>query len=310
MDPLVSKAKELVDCNIQYSFPEDILMIFYAATTSLLLRKPGLTFSKFPTILQNLDIVIEDKSVLEMLAEIPDIQVSSRELEYCNISAAVCRYGFFDYDTEVFQEKRVLLFPYHSKLVPVELVEHLTHEFFHLLRYSPPHIKNNELFLKNGVEILVFDLKHNSIVKRYRSFEDSVVQKYTNEAMEQLFFYINNASLSFPSFFQHFKFDYSNYQSLAFPLGTFLLNELCKDELFASFLDDTFTETAIYSKLEQYYNETLLSPTAFQERSEALDLYQKGLYQNEKSQIFENFQKLKKSTLLFLHNSKSLTKRL
>lgn len=306
MDKLFAKAKELVDCNIQYSFSEDILMVFYAATTSLLLRKPGLTFSRFPAILQNLDIVIEDKSIFDMLMERSDIQVPSCELEYCNVSAAVCRYGAVDPTTENFQEKQILLFPYHSTLSSVKSVEHLTHELFHLLRYAPPYIKNNALFLKNGVEILAFDLKRKSVMRRHRAFEDSIVQKYTNEAIFQLFTYINNANSSFSPFFEHFCFEYPTYQSFAFPFATFLLNELCEDPLFSTFLEETFTETVLYSKLEHYYNEILLSPTAFQERSQALDLYQKSQYQREKLQTYENFQKLKDSTLLFLQKSKTL----
>jgi len=309
MDQLLKKSKELVDSNIKREQNKDILDLLYATTAALILKKPKLSFERLPLIFHELKILTSEKTITEMIYEYDKNAFLEENLVFCD--AAVMRNFVFDSDKNTIDETITLLLSYNQDTTSVKFFKMTLHEFFHMLRYSTTKKENEQVMVKNGIEFFTFDLNNNTSTRQHRSLEDSIVQKYTNEAATSLENYLNLCeNLEGNELLKRFQKEAIHQQYNPYAIGTFLLEQLCLDPTFAELIDETFEETEIPSQAEMYYDNVMKEKNAFNAHSKTLDLFQQEFLSRQTTPAQESFEILKKSTLEFLDKTKTYQKKL
>ena len=66
MNELYEKCQSLVDKNLKGNVDKENLNILYASVLAIFLLKPELTLKKLPNILNSLNLIVGDKSVLNL----------------------------------------------------------------------------------------------------------------------------------------------------------------------------------------------------------------------------------------------------
>ena len=309
MDQLLKKSKELVDSNIKEGQNKDILELLYATTAALILKKPKLSFERLPLIFRELKILASEKTIAEMIDEYEEKTFLEENLVFCD--AAVLRNFVFDSDKNTIEETITLLLSYTPDTTSVKFFKMTLHEFFHMLRYSMASKEDQQVKVKNGIEFFTFDLHNNTSIRHHRSLEDSIVQKYTNEAATGLENYLNLCeNLEGNELLKRFQKEALHQQYNPYAIGTFLLDQLCLDPTFAELIDETFEEAEIPSQAEMYYDDVMNEKNAFNTHSKTLDIFQQKFLSRQTTTAQESFEILKKSTLEFLDKTKTYQKTL
>lgn len=276
MDELIKKSQELVRNNVSGEQDDILIELLGDAVLSLLLIKPTLMLEKLPECLRKLDIIADERSVLEIVHE--DLGDYMEDGTLKNSAAAVIRELSVDNDDNL-DEVKHLLVSLKGNSNYTDIICILSHELIHLLRFSwsTYDSKNEILKVKEGIEISTYDGKKGSLIRRNQFLEEGIVQFYANMAIKELADYTLENDVQNVETLKTFKKEIRNKNLNTYLLQTSLIEKLSFDLKFFELLDETFEEMENHSKLEKYFNSIMNSSTAFSRLSKLIDTIYMGL---------------------------------
>lgn len=191
---IYEKCLELVIKNIKQPLQKDIIEILAISILALMLKNPKRTLEKMPSILQELTILADNRSVLEISHDELNNYQEDENLKYSD--ACVTRSLKINEETGEIKETKNLLISLKSENT-VTLIQKTTHELTHLLRFKGIEQKGDYIHIKDGISIARFNLKTASLKRKHYHLEEGIVEKYTVEAMKDLYKFVNdNPSLT------------------------------------------------------------------------------------------------------------------
>lgn len=293
---LLQECRNLVKSNINKELSDETVEILSVAVLGLMLIKPELTLRKMPSILQNLDIYAENKTILEMSHEKLGNYDEDQWLAYgdATVTTSYC----IDESNNI-QEKNTLLISMNSSST-ISKVNITIHEFLHLLRHFSYTFDNNKLTRKSGIEIATCDFNNKTRKRKHYNLEDGIVQFYANMATDELVKYTGKDT---SKVLKDISFEYETFNPEGeYSLQLFLLKKLNENTSFEELLDLTFEEKTS-KELPLYFNSVLFSPTAFTSFSRNIDETIKSIYTSSNDAQIKLFD-LINTTDLFLEKSK------
>ena len=271
MKELFESCKKLILDNYKGHINDSSLEAMTIAVMALCLRNEKRTLDKLPKILQNIEIFAEDKSVLEIAKN--NISTFSDEMVDGNIGACVIRgFGTDDDTGEIYEEKCLVVSTVNLNDNPSDVIMKITHELTHLLRDQKFEADGKSIKTKNGISIVrVRDLSTGEKKTKHFYFEEGIVQRYTNQALDILREFVYKEELDDNSLLKRFRNDYPSKVRSAYDLQVQIVDTLCKDKQFDDAVDASFEETCTPASLITYYNNKMNDSTAFTSLSKDVD---------------------------------------
>lgn len=271
MKELFENCKKLILDNYKGHINDSSLEAMTIAVMALCLKNEKRTLDKLPKILQNIEIFAEDKSVLEIAKN--NISTFSDEMVDGNIGACVIRgFGTDDDTGEIYEEKCLVVSTVNLNDNPSDVIMKITHELTHLLRDQKFEADGKSIKTKNGISIVrVRDLSTGEKKTKHFYFEEGIVQRYTNQALDILREFVYKEELDDNSLLKRFRNDYPSKVRSAYDLQVQIVDTLCKDKQFDDAVDASFEETCTPASLITYYNNKMNDSTAFTSLSKDVD---------------------------------------
>ena len=232
MKELFENCKKLILDNYKGHINDSSLEAMTIAVMALCLKNEKRTLDKLPKILQNIEIFAEDKSVLEIAKN--NISTFSDEMVDGNIGACVIRgFGTDDDTGEIYEEKCLVVSTVNLNDNPSDVIMKITHELTHLLRDQKFEADGKSIKTKNGISIVrVRDLSTGEKKTKHFYFEEGIVQRYTNQALDILREFVYKEELDDNSLLKRFRNDYPSKVRSAYDLQVQIVDTLCKDKQF------------------------------------------------------------------------------
>lgn len=303
---IYEKCKQLITKNVKHAINEDTLEILITSILTLMLKNPQRTLEKMPSILQELNILADERSVLDIAHEELNNYQEDDFLKYGD--ACVTRSLSINEETDEIQEQRSLLISLKSKNA-VTLVQKTTHELTHLLRFKGIERKEDCINIKDGISINRFNLNTKSLKRKHYNLEEGIVEKYTEETVTDLYHFLidNHALIETHPFLKRYVTEFPVAAELTrYPLQTNLLSILCDNKNFEQALNASFDEDITPSSVATYYNSIMDSPSAFSRLSKKVDVIINQMQQNKMtSETEEMLRDIQRDSSIFLIKSKT-----
>lgn len=270
MDELIKKSQELVKDNIKEGMNETLIEVIADAVLALLLIKPSITLEKIPSILRNLDIIADERKVIEMAHA--DLGNYMEDYFLKHSDAAVIRELNVD-DSDNFLEIKHLLISLRNDNDWTNIIFKLIHEFMHLLRFSWSNYDKeaNILKIKNGIEIDTYFIDKQELTRKNQYLEEGIAQFYTNMATKELANFLENKNVSNIKTLNCFKKEFPKLEFNLYLVQTSLIEKLTYDMNFFELLEETFKEEECNSKMEKYFNKIMNYEDAFSSLTRLVD---------------------------------------
>jgi len=308
MEELELKGRELVLNNVKSEINNDVLEMIIISVMALVLRHGEIAYSRLPEILNDLDIIADNKSLLEISHEKLDNYSEDELLGHTDI--AVTRSLYQNDENSPIEEKKTLIISLLSlnKNKLILFIEKLVHEFTHLMRFGGITDSENKIVIKDGISINTFNKQTSKVKRKHYFFEEGITQYYTIQCLDNLYEFLSKSSCSSNQFLTTFKNKYSDYEFSAYVLQVEILKILCQDSRFEELLNYTFEETTSPSQLALYYNSVMDSNSAFTKFSKLIDSCLDSRF-DEDPQLENTFDLLSSEKKSFLYNAISKQKR-
>lgn len=267
MNELIKCSRELVRGSVDSRFDDILVELITNSVLALLLIKPDLTKKKLPEQLRRINIIADQRSVIDMAHEDLGNYMNDEQLK---ISDA-CVLSEYAIEDGQLLEKKYLLISLSEDADYTDIISVLIHEFIHLLRSTWSVWINGVLESKEGLCINYFDIKNNSFKRKNCWLEEGIVQYYTNMAIDTLTAYLEGVDIGDNPILDDFKTNIFYKEKNHYKLQTTMVEKLALDEKFLEYLDETFIETEEISKLENYFNEIMGAENAFSSFSYFID---------------------------------------
>lgn len=267
MDELFDRSYQLVKENIADNIDSTIIELLTNSVLALFLIKPNLILNKIPSILNELNIIIDHCDLSDIAFEKFHYHIEENEIDSsvaCVVREAIIEEGFN------LTEKRHLIISLDNITSYYEVILVLIHELIHLLRFSWIRYENGKVITKNGLYINTYDCERQKEERANYYLEEGIVQYYANIAISELITYYDDMSLK-KGALNSFKLGQESLEISSCFVQTALIKKLTVDQEFAKLLEDTFEEDTIISKLENYFNNIMTSDEAFENFSKLMD---------------------------------------
>ena len=221
MNELYEKCQSLVDKNLKGNVDKENLNILYASVLAIFLLKPELTLKKLPNILNSLNLIVGDKSVLNLAIDniegIDDTEILK------SAGAVITRSINYDEETgNISLDNYLILSKDNKRVNKAEALMKITHELFHFLRQGSITKNDKEIKDIEGISIYTFNLEAKVLKRKHMRVEEAIVQSYTNEALNLLKDYLNNNNIN--DFLKGLQKELSNFSYDAYDLHLNILN--------------------------------------------------------------------------------------
>lgn len=309
MEELRIACKNLLVNNIKCEVSEEVIEVLTIATMALILSNEDIAYDRLPKIFQELNIYADNKSVLEISHEKLNNHMEDDSL--VNSDAAVTRSLGINDETGEISEQRSLIMSL-SALANgggiINMIEKVTHELIHLMRFGGIVQNNNVLNIKDGISTARFNMDTNVVKRKHYNLEEGIVQFYTLIALQRLYSFIEKENVSDNRLLSKFKKGYSSYNFNCYIMQVQLLEELAKDSTFKRLLDNTFEEDKTPSELALYFNEVMGDGSAFSSLSREIDRFYEGFSANSDTSIRASLEKIQMDILKFKSKIKTYKK--
>jgi hypothetical protein len=265
---LLESCREMVLKNISKPLDDKTLEIMQYVVLALLLTKEDLVIEKIPTILQEIDIYVDNKSIIEMAHEYLNNYQEDDTLS--NSDACITRAISVDDNGTILGEQRTILISQEKNVNAFEIISKLIHEFIHLLRFGGIEQIGASFRIKDGIAVSFYNGETKKLHRKHVTLEEGIVQKYTNEAIHTLATYLRKEKIN-TDIVKAFQKEYRVSQFANYYFETTLIQTLCQNPEFNKLVEESFTDTTIPSPVIHYFNMTMNSGTAFMELESYLD---------------------------------------
>lgn len=271
MQELFNSCQRLILDNYKGSIDDVSLEVMTIAVMALMLRDEKRTLEHLPHLLQKIEVFAEKDSVVNIAKR--HIDTFNDETVVDNIGACVIRgFGKDDETGEVYEDKCLVVSTINFDDNPSDIIMKVTHELTHLLRDKKFIADGNSISMKNGISVVrVKDISTGEKTTKHFYFEEGIVQRYTNQALDLLHEFISNEDLIEGSLLDVFRNDYKEKVRSAYDLQVQIVDTLCRDEKFDEAVDASFDEDIQPSRLAVYYNNKMNDSTAFTSLSKDVD---------------------------------------
>lgn len=271
MQELFNCCQRLILDNYKGSIDDVSLEVMTIAVMALMLRDEKRTLERLPHLLQKIEVFAEKDSVVNIAKR--HIDTFNDETVVDNIGACVIRgFGKDDETGEVYEDKCLVVSTINFDDNPSDIIMKVTHELTHLLRDKKFIADGNSIKMKNGISVVrVKDISTGEKTTKHFYFEEGIVQRYTNQALDLLHEFISNEDLIEGSLLAVFRNDYKEKVRSAYDLQVQIVDTLCRDEKFDEAVDASFDEDIQPSRLAVYYNNKMNDSTAFTSLSKDVD---------------------------------------
>ncbi len=271
MKELFESCKKLIIDNYKGNIDDVSLEAMTIAVMALCLRNEKRTLDKLPRILQTIEIFAEKTSVLDIAKN--NISTFNDEMIDDNIGACVVRgFGTDDDTGEIYEEKCLIVSTVNLEKNPSDVIMKIAHELTHLLRDQKFEAVGKSITTKNGISIVrVKDVSTGEKKTKHFYFEEGIVQRYTNQALDMLHEFIENEDIDDSCLLGRFKSEYPSKVRSAYDLQVQIVDTLCKDKQFDGAVDASFDEECTPASLITYYNNKMNDSTAFSSLSKDVD---------------------------------------
>ena len=302
MNELYEKCQSLVDKNLKGNVDKENLNILYASVLAIFLLKPELTLKKLPNILNSLNLIVGDKSVLNLAIDniegIDDTEILK------SAGAVITRSINYDEETgNISLDNYLILSKDNKRVNKAEALMKITHELFHLLRQGSITKNNKEIKDIEGISIYTFNLETKVLKRKHMQVEEAIVQSYTNEALNLLKDYLNNNNIN--DFLKSLQKELSNFSYDAYDMHLNILNIYKRNPKIEELIDETFENFETQSKQTKYINSVMTSSSAFTKMSKNLD----KLIENMNNGNVSNIENTKNIYLNMLKDAKEFLDR-
>lgn len=266
---LMEEAKKLISEHVKKEVDPKVLEIMEYVLTAILLTFNGFAREKLPSILDDLHIFAENKSISEIARDNLDNFIEEEKFKFGD--AGVIRSIVYDEDDASFiEEDRHLLISLKDGNNYYTIILKVIHEFIHLLRFGGIILKGTKYKVKDGISIAQFDAKNKNGKRKYMNLEEGIVQEYTNKALHNLYEYISGYKID-SNIYRVFIREYKRAKFDDLLLEVKIIETLSQDSKFKEYVELSFTEEEIPSQLVQYFNSVLESTTACLELDRLLE---------------------------------------
>lgn len=270
MEKLINSYKKLILDNYQGELDDRVLDIMSIAVMTLYLKDAKLAEEKLPSILQNIIVYAEDRSVLEIAH---DRLNNYQNDEYLKDSkAGVTRCLDVDEEDNSISEKRALLIDTQDfRENTVMIIHNVVHEFTHLYRFGGVENNENEIKVYDGISLSRYNKIKKTLTRKHYQLEEGIVQRYTHQALDLLYEFLDGEKLENDSPLYIFRRNYPSQYDDCYLVQTTLLDYLCNDKEFSDCVDRSFYDIVFPSHVANYYNSVMDSSTSFSFFSRNLD---------------------------------------
>jgi len=302
MNNLFLRSKEIVQANVSKEVDAQLVELISLAMSALMLLKPIKTIEKMPSILKDLDIIADNRSVLDIAHEELEDYMEDEMLK--NSSSAVIREIVVDDDIGEILEKRHLVVSL-KKFDYTEIFCKLIHEFVHMLRFFDVSFDDNKIVSHSGFVTAEYDCDTGTMRRDNYYFEEGVVQFFTNEAIDLFIDYVKCNEKEAGDCLSKLDMKKINACKKGYILQTSLVSEAANDDQFRILLDDSFNSFENCTSLIKYFNQKLESETAFDYFSKILENTYISLIKNNGSYVnVSGLQQLRVLIEMFLSKNK------
>lgn len=272
MKALFKNCQKLITDNYQGSIDEVSLEVLTIAVMALVLRNEKRALDRLPLLLQKIEVYAEKDSVSNIAKK--NISSFNDTIIDDEIVACVIRgFGKNDETGEVCEDKCLIVSTINLDDNPSDIIMKVTHELTHLLRDKEFITDGTSLKMRNGISIVrIKDISVGDKKIKHFYFEEGIVQRYTNQALDMLHEFIAGVELPEGSLLARFKRDYPDKVGLAYDLQVQIVDTLCRDKQFDEAVDASFDEDVAPARLAVYFNDVMGDGTAFTSLSKDMDL--------------------------------------
>lgn len=271
MQELFNSCQKLILDNYKGSIDDVSLEVMTIAVMALMLRGEKRTLERLPHLLQNIEVFAEKDSVINIAKR--HIETFNDTVVDDNIGACVIRgFGKDDETGEIYEDKCLVVSTINLEDNPSDIIMKVTHELTHLLRDKGFTTNGNSISTKNGISVVrVKDVTTGEKKTKHFFFEEGIVQRYTNQALDLLHEFISGEDLVDGSILARFRNDYPEKVRSAYDLQVQIVDTMCRDEKFDKAVEASFDEDVQPSRLAVYYNNKMGDATAFTSLSKDVD---------------------------------------
>ena len=277
----LERCKEMVQNNISKPLDEETLEIMQYVVAALVLVKEKVAIEKLPSILKELDIYAENKTVLEMAHEY--LQNYQEDNDLAHGDACVCRSLLFEEDGSLVKEKRTLLISTSENDDIFEIIEKLVHEFMHLLRFGGIEKSGEDHKIRDGISVTYYNPKTGKSRRKHRDLEEGTVQKYTNEALHALANLLREEHVE-TIISKKFLKGHCTSKFTTYLIERTIIEKLCQSPEFNKLLDESFTDHTMPSPAIKYYNTVMRSSMAFADLERQMEAIKENILDLKKAQ--------------------------
>lgn len=301
METLIKKSEELLMGNLPCKIDATTMEILSVALTAILLVKGDIAFKKLPKILQSLNIISDNRTVEEIIAQ--DLGVKHDSVgENVKVSSTVCRN--FDIQGDKIEENVVMVISKKDiSKNKMSLIANSIHEFFHLLRQGPRQDRGSYLICFDGICYTKINKATGAKKTKHRYFEEGCVDVYTKMALGFLRMYLEDYIPEKSSILGDIKPAIVNYSYEGYKLPVQVVDLLCNDPEFEHNVEKGFSEYGLPAPLIKYFD-SVAGIGSFNELSKELDNLM-GLCANdvESPKILGSVQSLQDDIMVFLNEN-------
>lgn len=272
MQDLFKSCQKLITDNYIGNIDEVSLEVMTIAVMALVLRNEKRTLERLPELLKKIEVYAEKDTVLNIAKR--NISTFNDEVVDDKIGACVIRgFGKDDETGEVYEDKCLVVSTINLEDNPSDIIMKVTHELTHLLRDKSFTTDGTSIKMMNGISVVrVKDIATGEKKTKHFYFEEGIVQRYTNQALDMLHEFIANEEIPEDSLLARFRSDYPSKVRSAYELQVQIVDTLCRDEKFDEAVDASFDEALVPARLAVYYNNKMGDATAFTSLSRDMDI--------------------------------------
>lgn len=258
---LVRKNTKVENIELQETLAISVLAIY--------LFDEKLVLEKLPKILQELDIIAEEKTVIDIAHEKLGNYQEDEHLK--NSNACVTRALEIDEESGQTKEKKTLIISLlNIKENQIKLIDLFTHKLFHLLRFGGIKENDTSITTIDGIAVNRYNKEKRTLKRKNYNLEEGIVQKSNNDAIEMLKEELSKEK-DLNDTLKEIKRKIKNYKNNSYQLEVFLLEFLYNSPAFKNLVKQTFYEQKTPSDLALHFNEVLKDNSAFTSFNKNLD---------------------------------------
>lgn len=304
MQELFNRCQTLITDNYKGSIDDVSLEVMTIAVMALVLRNEKRALMCLPELLRKIEVYAEKDSVLNIAKR--HISTFDDETVDDKIGACVIRgFGKDDETHEVYEDKCLVVSTINLDDNPSDIIMKVTHELTHLLRDKSFSTDGTAIKMTNGISVVrIKDIATGEKKTKHFYFEEGIVQRYTNQALDMLHEFIASEKLPKGSLLARFKNDYPKKVRSAYALQVQIVDTLCRDRLFEEAVDASFDEDVSPARLAVYYNNRMGDGTAFTSLSRDMDICFAELVDGDKSKTEDAYKSALTKVAQFLKRGK------